>query len=518
MRDNRTFLFFTVFMGGMTTLAIEFVASRMLQTVFGTSNIVWANVIGLVLLFLTLGYFIGGRFADRNPRSSYFYWLVTAAGFSGVFFLLLTSVLLRSISTFLAAREVGAVASSFVAVFFALAVPVTLLGCLSPFAIRLGVRNVAEAGHISGKIYAISTLGSLLGTYLPVLYVIPTAGSRFTALIFGFALMLTGVIGVWLNTSSKRLKFASFIPVIVLIPFSMMWTQGNIKVHESQIFETESQYNYVEVRRTGTCNSLLLNDGQVVHSVYCDGGKIPYYTIYTSMLAAPYFNDPEYIKPKFSRPVESLAMVGLGAGMVPKRFMAAFGEMPVDGIELDPEVIRVGKRYFDMNEPTLTAIAGDGRYELNRLKKKYDIIVLDAYKPPYIPWHLTTKEYFEEVKARLNEHGSVTINVFRPGDDRRLVEALTSTLLEVFSSVHTVDYGNYNTNLIATVQPTSTENFYANARMLDQNSHPLLRRAFQMTRNGLKTTKGSNIVFTDELAAVEIIIDSMMFNMIRSHI
>src|SRR5690606_31213759 len=157
----------------MTTLAVEFVTSRMLQAVYGTSNIVWANVIGLVLLFLTAGYFLGGRLADRNPSPRAFYALVTAAAFSSIFFLLLTSLLLRQAASALAAVNVGAIASSLAGVVFALAVPVTLLGCLSPFAIRLAVRDVGEAGRISGRIYAVSTWGSLLGTYLPVLLVIP---------------------------------------------------------------------------------------------------------------------------------------------------------------------------------------------------------------------------------------------------------------------------------------------------------------------------------------------------------
>ncbi|HOU41802.1 MAG TPA: fused MFS/spermidine synthase, partial [Promineifilum sp.] len=177
----RRYLFLTVFVAGMCTLAVEFTASRLLQTVYGTSNIVWANVIGLVLLSLTVGYFAGGRLADRRPGASLFYTLVSLAGFAAVFFLLLTSVILRGAAGALAVMNVGAVAGSLLLVVLALVVPVTLLGCLSPFAVRLAVRDVAEAGRVSGRIYAVSTLGSLLGTYLPVLVVIPLAGSRAAA-------------------------------------------------------------------------------------------------------------------------------------------------------------------------------------------------------------------------------------------------------------------------------------------------------------------------------------------------
>jgi hypothetical protein len=179
----------------MSTLAIEFTTSRMLQTVYGTSNIVWANVIGLVLLFLTLGYFVGGRLADRRPHPHVFYQLVSWAGFSSVFFLLLTSVMLRTAVTALSTLNVNAIISSLIGVIIALAVPITLLGCVSPFAIRLAVQNVSEAGRISGRIYAISTWGSLLGTYLPVLLTIPLLGSRITAVLFGTLLFIIGIIG-----------------------------------------------------------------------------------------------------------------------------------------------------------------------------------------------------------------------------------------------------------------------------------------------------------------------------------
>ena len=224
---GRKYLFLTVFIAGMSTLAVEFTTSRMLQTVYGTSNLVWANVIGLVLLFLTIGYFLGGWLADRRPDPSTFYGLVTFAGFSSVFFLLLTSVLLRASASAMAAINVGAILSSLVGVFFTLALPITLLGCVSPFAIRLAVRDVNEAGRVSGRIYALSTWGSILGTYLPVLIVIPLAGSRATAVLFGGLLLAAGLFGLW--RSSRRAGLAALLLPLILLPFIWFWTQGGIK-------------------------------------------------------------------------------------------------------------------------------------------------------------------------------------------------------------------------------------------------------------------------------------------------
>lgn len=501
---SRPYLYLTVFVAGMTTLATEFTTSRMLQTVFGTSNIVWANVIGLVLLFLTLGYFLGGRLADRNPSPRLFYWLVAAAGFSSVFFLLLTSIILRSAAAAIASVNVGAVINSLIAVFFALFVPITLLGCISPFAIRLGVRDISEAGRISGRMYAVSTWGSLLGTYLPVLLVIPTAGTRLAATIFGVVLLLFGLGGLW--QSGRKTDLKALLLMGILIPISIVWNRGDLKNSKGQIYETESAYNYIQVKEIKGCHYLLLNEGQAYHSYYCEDGHVPRISVWSIMLAAPYFrhsSDPGRI--------DSMAVIGLAAGTIPKQFTEVYGDIPIDGIELDPQIVEVGRRYFDLEEPNINIIVGDGRYELNQLDDKYDVITLDAYKVPYIPWHLTTAEFFDEVQAHLVDNGVLAVNVGRAPNDRRLVEAITSTLLTVFPSVHTIDVpGSLNSILIATVQDTDHTSFERNIVSLNGTEPKLLAQALTSAQNGYRETVAGDIVFTDEKAPLETIIDSMV--------
>ena len=492
----------TVFVAGMSTLAIEFSTSRMLQTVYGTSNIVWANVIGLVLFFLTMGYFIGGRLADKRPYPQTFYALVAWAGFSGVFFLLLTSVLLKTAASAMAAVNVGAIASSLVGVIFALAVPITLLGCISPFAIRLAVQNVEEAGRISGRIYAISTWGSLLGTYLPVLLVIPLAGSRLTALLFGGILLLVGLGGLWLTGSRSRI--AALLLPIVLLPVAFSWTSGGIKAYDGQIFETESAYNYIQVVRQGECNYLLLNEGQAYHSFYCDGGAVPRVSVWSIMLAAPYFNAAPVA-------IERVAVIGLAAGTIPKQYTRVFGLIPIDGIELDGEIVQAGIDYFALTDSNINLIVGDGRYELNQLEHTYDVITIDAYKVPYIPWHLTTQEFFEEVRDHLTETGVVAMNVGRAPEDRSLIEAMTATLQTVYPTVHAIDVpGSLNTILVATVQPTTPQNLQQNWAQLGESVDPLLRAAVETAVTNQVPATASDVIFTDERAPVETIIDSLV--------
>jgi predicted membrane-bound spermidine synthase len=506
---HRGYLFLTVFIAGMCTLAVEFTTSRMIQSVYGTSNIVWANVIGLVLLSLTVGYFIGGRLADRRPYPTLFYLLVSVAGFSSALFLLLTSAILRQAAAALAAVNATAVAGSLVGVIIALVVPVTLLGCVSPFAIRLAVRDLAEAGRVSGLIYGVSTMGSLLGTYLSVLWVIPEAGSRLAALIFGTILLLVGIAGVFLTgkdegSRSRRVNQLLWLLPLLLLAAATLLLRGGIKADPNQIFETESAYNYIQVVRQGDCNYLLLNEGQAYHSFYCDGGRVPRISVWSIMLAAPYFNQ---------RPiqVERAAVVGLAAGTIPKQLTTVFGAIPIDGIELDPAIVAAGRDYFALNEANIRVIVGDGRYELNKLAGPYDLVTLDAYKVPYIPWHLTTRDFFSEVRARLATVGVVAVNVGRAPEDRRLVEALTATLLAVFPTVHSIDVpASLNTILVATAQPTTAANLSANLAAVEPGTDPLLRQALETAEANLVPTVASAVLFTDDRAPVETITDSLV--------
>ncbi len=498
---NRKYLYFTVFVAGMSTLAIEFTTSRMLQTVYGTSNIVWANVIGLVLFFLTMGYFIGGRWADKRPFLPTFYTLVSFTGFASVFFLLLTSLILKTAAAAMAAININAIAGSLVGVIVALAVPVTLLGCISPFAIRLAVTDVAEAGRISGRIYAISTWGSLLGTYLPVLFTIPEFGSRITAVIFGSLLLVVGLIGLWQTQS--RVRLVSLLLPVILLPVIFFWTQGGIKAYDGQIFETESQYNYIQVIRQDDCNYLLLNEGQAYHSFYCDDGRVYRVSVWSIMLAAPYFT----AQPRPQR----LAVIGLAAGTIPKQMTRVFGPVPIDGIELDPAIVQAGRDYFAMTDSNLNVIVGDGRYQLNQLTGQYDVITIDAYKVPYIPWHLTTREFFGEVKAHLSADGVTAINVGRAPNDRRLVDAIAATLLEVFPTVHAIDVpGSLNTILMATAQPTTTDELAFNYAQMGADVDPLLRAAVETAVTNLVPIHPADVIFTDERAPVETIVDSLV--------
>src|SRR4030043_546153 len=192
---RKNYLYFTVFCAGMTSLAIEFGASRLLGNTFGTSNLVWASIIGLILIYLTVGYFIGGYWADKSPKFQTMYTVLAWGGFTAGVVPFFARPVLRIAADAFDQMQIGILFGSFTTVLVLLIVPVILLGTISPFAIRLAIVDSRHAGRTSGQIYAISTLGSFVGTFLPFLVLIPLVGTTYTFLVFSIFLTLVALIG-----------------------------------------------------------------------------------------------------------------------------------------------------------------------------------------------------------------------------------------------------------------------------------------------------------------------------------
>lgn len=518
MRPDVTYLYLTVFTGGMTTLAVELTASRLLGSVFGTSNLVWANVIGLILLYLTVGYFIGGRWADRSPYHVTLHRIVIWGAFLSALVPLAARPVLHLAAAAVVDAEAALALGSLISVLVLFSVPVTLLGCVSPFAIRLAIHDPIQAGKISGQIYAISTLGSLVGTFVPVVLLIPQIGTFMTFLTFAGLLFAVGFVGL-LRHRGRRALIWLWMPAVVAA-LAIIALNGPLRSpldDATLLYEDESGYNYIQVQEDAEgYRYLYLNEGLGVHSIW-HPTDLRYNGTWDYFLTAPYFNAPPYTPDT----VDSLLVIGLATGTIPRQHFAVYGDdLIVDGVEIDPKVIAAGARYFDMNAesmPGLTVYAQDGRYVLNTLDSIYSVIAIDAYRPPYIPWHLTTVEFFEEVREHLLVNGVVAINVGRTADDRRLVDAMAATLGEVFPSVFALDVPrSFNTLLYATVQPTTAANLAANLAGIDPAAYPLLHDVMTVSVSALVPVEPSDIVFTDDRAPVETLVDSLVLNAILS--
>lgn len=495
-RSPALYLYVTAFVGGAVSLGVELAASRLLAPFFGDSLPVWAAIIGLILLYLTVGYFLGGRWADHSPHAATLYQIALWGAFAVGILPFVSRPILWLTAQGLFQLRLSAVLGPFIAVLLIFALPVTLLGCLSPFVVRLLMARVEQAGAVAGRVYGISTVGSLLGTLLTVFVLVPALGTRLTFVTLSLALLLVALIGL-VREHPRRALLYSWMPILVLA-LALCGRRGPVKPHEGAIYEAESAYHYIQIVERGGCRYLFLNEGMAIQSVYCPGARRVGGT-WDLFAIAPFFNPPPFGPSE----VRSLAMVGLAGGTIPKLYTAFFGPIPIDGVELDPKIAAVGREFFGMREPNLRVVVGDGRAFLARTDRRYTVVAVDAYRLPYIPWHLTTVEFFQEARRHLEEQGVVVVNVGRvPGDDR-LVAAIAATLKEVFPSVHAIEIpDSFNTILVATVQPTSPENLRANRAYL---SDPALREIADEALANLRPVPPGGTVLTDDRAPVEAI-------------
>lgn len=511
------FLLPIVFVSGMAVMATEMCASRLIQPFFGDSLLIWANLIGFIMIYLTAGYFLGGRLADRFPQPSFLYQLTAWAAFAiGLIPVLSNPILAWSNEGF---RNVdgGLFFGSLAGIILLFSIPLVLLGCVSPFAIRLRVHGVSNAGKTAGSISSLSTMGSILGTFLPVLVIIPSVGTRATLYIFSITLLVFSLLGLYLSKRSRLPFYLPQLMVVLLLGFLLTTNIIKAPTDGELVYQKETAYNYVQVVRPSYNPdqlNLVLNEGHAIHSIYnpkqvLTGGPWDYYMV------TPFFS-PGLNEKNFN----SALIIGLGAGTVPKQLTKAYGnQVQIDGAELDPEIIRVGKQYFDMNEPNLNAVAQDGRYFLMSSKKKYDMIGMDAYRQPYIPFHLTTREFFQQVRDHLTPDGVAVVNAGAPlvngKRDWRLAEVLASTMKAVYPNVYLIKLQNLNNTLVVgTNKPTSVTNASFRQVIDTTVTNQLVKQVAQKIYDEGTieewTTPGT--IFTDDLAPIERVIDQIILD------
>jgi spermidine synthase len=504
---TRRYIYFTVFVSGMTSLAAEFGASRLLGNVFGTSNLVWAAIIGLILIYLTVGYFIGGRWADKSPHPKTMYAILAWGAFTLGVVPYIANPVLRAAADAFDNLQVGVLAGAFAGVLVLFTVPITLLGMISPFAIRICMDDKSHAGNVAGTVYGISTIGSFLGAILPTLLLIPTIGTTRTFLVFSLALLFVALAG--LRSSAGARKMLPYLLMVAALVLLAVFGKGGVKSTPGQVFEAESSYNYIQVLEYDGTRYLRLNEGQGVHSEY-NPDTLAYGGPWQQFLVGPFF-----YADREPASVTRVGIVGLAAGTSARQADAVFPEVTIDGWEIDPKIVEVGRTYFDMNLPNLNVYVQDGRWGLEQSQEKYDLIIVDAYRPPYIPPHLTTQEFFQIAADHLKSDGALAINVGRAPGDRRLIDGLATTIGTIFPSIYVMDIpGTFNSILYATLQPTEAADLQANLdRFLARGDvHPLLVQSMTLTLDNLQPAPQQTTVFTDDLNPIEWLTNNLILN------
>jgi spermidine synthase len=480
-----------VFVVGTGSLGAEIAAVRLLAPYFGASTIVWANTIGIVLVALSIGYWLGGRLADRHPNMRGLCLLALAAAGLLALVPFAADPLLDVAVDALDSISAGAFLGSLFAVLVLVAVPVLLLGAVSPYAIRLAVSTVEEAGTVAGRLYALSTAGSLAGTLLSALLLIPLVGTRRTFLVFALAIAL---MAVWGLRPVRRYALApAAIAALIALPVGTLKaadTDGGRVIHEA---ETEYQYarviEYPDGHRT-----LELNEGQAQHSVYYPDTVLTG-DVWDGHLVLGFA--------AFDEPPGRVAILGNAAGTTARAYEELFPGTRVDGVEIDAELSEIGREYFDMNNPRLHLYHEDARPFLRRIDAEYDQISVDAYRQPYIPFYLTTVEFFETVRDRLRPGGVLVVNAGHPEGQDDLEKVLTATIGDVFPNVMRDPIEDTNTLLVASEAPLSAERLREAAGDMPDG----LRGTALAAAARLEPRLRGGEVYTDDKAPVEWLID-----------
>lgn len=513
-RATRLVLMLLVFFCGASVMTVEMSASRLLAPYFGTSLFIWAILIGLVMIYLTVGYWLGGRLADRYPKHSFLYGVTAIAGVAvGLIPLISRPILSWSIEGF-SGYSVGIFIGSLIGVVLLFSIPLTLLGFVSPFAIRLRSVSATNAGGTAGTVSALSTLGSILGTLFPVFFLIPYIGTAATLYTASVVLLLFSILGLVVSGAMRQAAVYGTM-LLVVLGLALFVKIGLVKPPQrgELIYEKESAYNYIQVVQEGSRTLLMLNEGHAIHSIYdtnnlLTGGPWDYWLI------APYFN-----KNYTPSDIKGMAMIGSAAGTAMRQYEMVYPGVPVDGIEIDPEIVAVGERYFGMDTlKYATTHEQDGRTYLRTdgKNKQWSVVGIDAYHQPYIPFHLTTKEFFQEISDHLTPDGVAMINAGRTSADTRLVDALANTMLQVYENVYVIDVPTMaNSMVIGTKMPTQIGNFAENAA---KATDPTLQAVFQVSieRGNIREVKpdSNEYVFTDDKAPVEEVIDQLILGVV----
>jgi spermidine synthase len=385
--------------------------------------------------------------------------------------------------------SVGAVVGSFAASAVLFVPSVILLGMVTPFAIRIGIRRVDQAGSTAGRIFALSTLGSLLGTFLPPLLTVPMFGTQRTLL--GVAVLLAIASSLLLGV--RWLIAAGVLAALLALP------PGTVKATSGLIYEKESQYQFIQVAERDGKRALYLNEGHAVHSVW-RAGEVLTGGEWDMLLAVP---------PLLERPVKRVAVLGNAGGTTARAFGVYYPDAEIDGVEIDPIVNEVAARYFGAGDnPRLHVIAADARPFLQTADEKYDIIFVDAYRQPYVPFYLATAEFFKLCRERLAPDGILALDIsMMPGDDR-LPRAIAGTLATQFPLVLRWPALRFNQLALGFSSP---EEPGVLARRSEQAAPDILPLTRLMTAQWERTVPLADY-WTDDRAPVEWVTDRMIIS------
>lgn len=499
---NKVFLYLTEFFAGMSVMAVELGASRLLAPYFSSSQIVWTIIIGTIMIAMALGNIYGGRSADKNPNPDKLYGRILIAAVWIALIPFVGKYIILGISAVL----VFTVNNNFLiwAAFFACMVifvfPLFLLGTVTPSLAKYSVESLEESGKVVGNLGAFNTIGSIIGTFLPTFVTIPAVGTSITFLIFAGVLMLLGII-YFVSCRAGRVK--SVVSVVILIISCIFGSSNSFAFWEKDLtYEGESIYNYLQVKENDEKVYLSTNVLFGVQSVYVkEEGLTGMY--YDYAMAAPLMAGLS------KKDGMNILILGMGTGTYATQCSRYYDDVVCTGVEIDEKITKLARQYFELTE-NVKVTTYDGRAYLNAINEKYDVIMVDAYQDITIPFQMSSIEFFTLVKEHLTPDGVMVVNMnMRGSSEGNINQYLSDTISQVFDQVYTVDVGgSTNRLLFASNNKTMMETFYDEVEVLSSD-HVLqdeLKNFMERKLEGhLMAYEAGSYIMTDDKAPVELL-------------
>ena len=499
---NKIYLYMTEFFAGMSVMAVELGASRLLAPYFSSSQIVWTIIIGTIMIAMALGNIMGGRWADKDPNPDKLYgriiiaaiWIALIPAVGKYIVIAISALLVFTISTnFL-------VIAAFAACMIIFVFPLFLLGTVTPSLVKYTVDSLDDSGKIVGYLNASNTIGSIIGTFVPTFISIPAVGTSITFLIFAGILLLLAIIYF---VSGKK-KSAKAVVGAVLFLISCIFGHGDSFAfwQHDLTYEGESIYNYLQVYEDDSKVVLSTNVLFGVQSVYRKEKTLTG-MYYDYAMAAPYMAG---IKEKDD---VDILILGMGTGTYATQCNRYFKNVNVEGVEIDQKITDLARKYFELPE-NIKVTTYDGRAYLQGLNtdsdnsKKYDVIMVDAYQDITIPFQMSSKEFFTLVKKNLTDDGVMVVNMNMKSDgDEGINEYLADTISTVFSTVYTVDVrNNTNRELFASNNSGMIDRF---KKGCEQEKDEDLKNMMSRVNDNLVEYSAGNLILTDDKAPVELL-------------
>ncbi len=498
MKKN-LFLYATAFFCGMSVMAVELSASRLLAPYFGTSSIIWTIIIGLIMISLSIGNVLGGRSADKHGNiSKLFSYVWIAAIWIAVIPLVGKYIVAFSVFVMMWILPNNLlVAGSAFSCLVVFSFPLVLLGMATPYLVKLGITDMENSGKTAGEIYASSTIGSIIGTFVPTFFTIPYIGTQKTFLVFSLVLIL---ICLYYFITIKTRVIRTVISAVIVLALLLAPLSNSYAFWKNTLVEDESLYNYLQVSEEGDTVILSTNVAFGVQSIYQKDRQLSG-LYYDYALMAPLF-----IKDMDAEKSFDVLVLGMGTGTFAKECKYFFPGSNITGVEIDQKIVNLSKEYFELKDEEATVFVNDGRIFLSSKDAgKYDVVMVDAYHDITIPFHMSTTEFFTEIKGHLNPGGVIMINInMRSQDNREIEDYLAQTLRNNMGKVYKYNIpGSTNTIVFSSDDEKCLESYARNVEQLDSDSQ--LQSVASEVLDGLVETSDTNMVLTDDLAPVEVL-------------